>query len=238
LLKSFRLVVVVAGLFAGGMPAQAQTAPNWTGFYLGISGGYGWGTSTQTDSLPSMIDCGDGIFVPAGNQCPGDGSYSMRGGLFGGGLGYNFQQGAWVAGVEGDFSYASVSGHSDTCGIATPHECGSKLSALGTLRGRLGYSFGTVMPFIAGGGALGRVSAYDVSFAASGAKYLGGWTIGGGIEAQLAQNWSGKLEYLYVDLGKGELFDAAAGFPETVTFRASILRVGVNYRFGVPAPAR
>jgi opacity protein-like surface antigen len=98
---------------AADMPVKAPgykapvVAPlyNWTGPYIGIAGGYGWGHSNQTDP---------GIII---ND---DGSYGVNGGLLGGTLGYNWQQGTWVFGVEGDYSWADISGSSNTCGPHPP----------------------------------------------------------------------------------------------------------------------
>ena len=60
-----------------------------------------------------------------------------------------------------------------------------------------------------------------------------GWTLGGGVEAAIAGPWTAKLEYLYVDLGSATCGSAACVLPsdETVTFKANIVRAGLNYRF-------
>jgi outer membrane immunogenic protein len=110
---------------AADLPVKAPIAPSaysWTGSYGGIAGGYGWGHSDQTDP---------GIPVVPPNIVPRDGSYPVRGGLFGGTLGYNWQQRSWVLGLEGDLSWADITGHSNLCGplTATPLPCGSKLDA-------------------------------------------------------------------------------------------------------------
>ena len=125
----------------------------------------------------------------------------MGGGFIGGTAGYNWQIGPWVLGIEGDFSWANIAGSSATCGSATvlPHGCGTTLQDFGTLRGRVGYPIGpsgTWMPYITGGLAVGEVQAWDALTPASGSAFRAGWTVGGGIEAAFAQNWSVKLEYL------------------------------------------
>jgi len=56
--------------------------------------------------------------------------------------------------------------------------------------------------------------------------------VGGGVEQPLLRNWSAKLEYLYVDLGKNHLFNVAPGTPETVSDTGNIVRVGLAYSFG------
>src|ERR1035441_6968515 len=86
---------------------------NWTGPYIGIAGGYGWGHSNQTD--PGISTTGT-----TGTTGPADGSYLVSGGILGGTLGYNWQQGPWVFGVEGDYSWADINGSSNVCGPTTP----------------------------------------------------------------------------------------------------------------------
>jgi outer membrane immunogenic protein len=208
---------------AADMPLKAPPAPpplyNWSGPYAGIAGGAAFGHSAQTDA---------GILL-------GDGSYNVDGGVLGGTLGFNLQRGMWVFGVEGDLSWADVSGSSDQCGAPfLTHNCGSKLKSLATLRGRLGAAFGahgTWLAYVTGGLAGGRLEAWDDFFPASGSQTRWGWTLGGGLETALARDWTAKLEYLYVDLGNKAMFDIIPGTPESVSFTASVVRLGINYRF-------
>jgi len=220
---------------AADMPVKAPiVAPayNWTGPYIGIAGGYGWGHSNQTDP---GIPCS--FFFRNGNNCfADDGSYTVSGGIIGGTLGYNWQNGPWVFGVEGDFSWADISGSSNTCGATTPipHACGTKLESLGTLRGRIGYAMGATgnwLPYVTGGLAVGELQAWDAFTPASGSNFRAGWTVGAGVETGITKNWTVKLEYLYVDLGSQQMFNVVPGVPETVSFTANILRAGINYRF-------
>ena len=204
---------------------KAPPAPdNWSGGYVGVSGGFGTGNSTQTDPGPGPLAGG-------GGGGPADGSYSVNGGLIGGTIGYNWQTARWVYGFEGDFSWADISGHSDLCGLSagTPHPCGTKLSSLGTLRGRVGYAAGATGNWLlyATGG---DVRGWDATMPASGSELRPGWTAGAGVETKFAPNWSAKVEYLYVNLGKSALFDALPSAPETVSFDAHIVRAGINYR--------
>ena len=203
---------------------------NWTGGYGGITGGYGWGHSDQTDPGPPIPHNG-------GGGEGGDGHYSVQGGLLGGTLGYNWQKGPWVYGVEGDFSWSDIKGRSEVCGAATvlPHPCGTNLNALGTFRSRLGYAAGANgnwLLYATGGVAIGNLHAWDTLTPASGNVWRAGWTAGAGVETVFAPRWTAKLEYLHVDLGDAQTFNIVPGVQESVGFRADILRAGINYRFG------
>jgi outer membrane immunogenic protein len=204
---------------------------NWTGFYGGVAGGYGWGHSDQTDpGIPAPPP--PAILTPP----PGDGHFSLDGPLVGGTLGYNWQTGPWVFGLEGDYSWADISGSSNNCGPSTvsPHPCGTKIESLGTVRGRIGYAMGPTgnwLPYVTGGLAMGEVNGWDSLSPASGSDFRTGWTVGGGLETAFALRWSAKVEYLYVDLGSSVLFNIVPGVPETVSARANVIRFGINDKF-------
>jgi outer membrane immunogenic protein len=226
------LATSAAGALAA--PPVVPAAPSWTGTYGGIAGGYGWGSSNQTDpGLPVL---------PTNTNTEGDGHYPVRGGLVGATLGSNWQQGLWVFGLEGDLSWAGISGSSNVCGptTVTPHPCGTKLDALGTFRGRVGYAAGAGgnwLLYATGGLAVGDVHGWDSLTPSAGSDWRAGWTVGAGIETAFAPNWTAKLEYLYVDLGNGQVFNIVPGVPESVGLTANIVRAGINYRFGGPAAA-
>jgi outer membrane immunogenic protein len=187
--------------------APAYVAPvfSWTGPYVGISGGYGWGDSD---------DFRGGAFP---------GSASHDGGLFGATLGYNWQMGAAVVGVEGDISWSGLEGG----GVCSGAFCRVNNDWLGTVRGRLGYNGGRWMPYVTGGLAVGNIDARVAGN--SNDSTQAGWTIGGGIEAAIAGPWTAKLEYLYVDLGKGDSIPGTGG--TRADFKTNIVRAGINYKF-------
>jgi outer membrane immunogenic protein len=233
------LTLNAVGAQAADLPVYTKAAPvappSWSGPYMGLSAGYGTGHSDQTDP---------GVVIPTDDGGGGteDGHYSLGGGLVGATLGYSWQQENWVFGLEGDYSWANIHGSSPVCGPNTgfPHPCGTGLDALGTARGRLGYAMGpsgSVLPYITGGLAVGDLRGWDSLVGAEGSGFRVGWTVGVGVEAKIAPQWSAKIEYLHVDLGATHLFDVVPGVPETVSFRADILRAGVNYAFGSPTPA-
>ncbi len=219
---------------AGATSSFAQSPYSWTGPYLGGEGGYGWGISGQTDPGPPHTNGGGGSGI-------GNGSYSVGGGFIGGTAGYNWQTGPWVLGIEGDYSWANISGSSATCGFAPPHGCGTTLQDYGTLRGRVGYAVGAGgnwLLYATGGLAVGEVHAWDNLTPASGSAFRAGWTVGGGVEFAFAQNWTARVEYLYMDLGSAQLFDIVPAVPETVSFTANLIRAGVDYKFTGPEPPR
>jgi outer membrane immunogenic protein len=190
---------------------------NWTGFYVGINGGYGWGDSDWT--------------VPAVSNSP-------KGALIGGTVGFNYQIGSFVWGLEGDYDWADIK-DSTACGAFS---CETKNSWLATARGRVGYAFDRWLPYFTGGAAFGKVEANSTNPAAPGASdTLTGWTVGGGLEYAFLGNWSAKIEYLYVDLGSFDCNAAcsgAAAVGSTVDFKTNIIRAGLNYKFSGPIFSR
>jgi outer membrane immunogenic protein len=197
------------------MPAKAPAylaAPiyNWTGLYLGLNGGGGWGRSSW-----------DSAFAPTGD-------FSTSGGVFGGTAGYNMQVGQAVFGIEGDIDGSNIRG---TTTVNCFNGCQTRNTWLSTVRGRLGYAADRWMPYITGGVAFGDIKA-SVPGAPGASDSKAGWTAGGGVEFAIAGNWSAKAEYLYVNLGS---FDCGANCgtpgPDNIKFNTNLIRGGVNYRF-------
>jgi outer membrane immunogenic protein len=188
------------------MPTKAPVyvAPpfTWTGAYVGINGGGGWGSSDF--SAPYST-----------------GSFDTSGGLVGGTLGYNWQTGQTVFGVEGDGDWSDLSGSANCAGT----NCEVRNNWLATMRGRLGYSFGEFMPYVTGGLAVGDIKS-TIDGIGDATETKAGWTVGGGVEAHISGPWSAKVEYLYVDLGRGA---SLAG--SDASFHTNIVRAGLNYHF-------
>lgn len=214
--KTIRTGLAVAAMLTAAMTAQAADLPrpsykspvyapsyaNWTGLYVGLNAAYGFGTSNWD--------------VPPIDTAP-------KGFLAGVTLGYNFQTGVWLWGIEGDLDYSLMKG-SAACFGGT---CETKNTWLGTARGRLGYAgWNNWLPYITGGAAFGDIKA-TVTPGGDASKTNIGYAFGAGLEYALWSNWSVKGEYLYVDLGK---FDTGAP-PGNVSFKTNLVRLGVNYRF-------
>ncbi len=103
--------------------------------------------------------------------------------------------------------------------------CETRNDWLGTARGRLGYAFDRFLPFVTGGAAFGDIKN-TISTVGSSTANKAGWTVGGGLEAALTGPWTAKVEYLYVDLGRGASLAGA-----DTRFNTNLVRAGVNYRF-------
>jgi outer membrane immunogenic protein len=131
--------------------------------------------------------------------------------------GYNWQSGQFVFGVEGDLN---ASGASDTF---APWKFSNPW--FGTVRGRAGYAMNNILLYGTGGLAFGGVTG--ATFGLSENHSNVGWTVGAGAEVGLTQNWSAKVEYLYVDLNNSNF--TITGLPNGYAF--STVRLGVNYRF-------
>jgi outer membrane immunogenic protein len=233
-------------------PAMAA-ANNWSGLYIGGNVGYGWGNnSTDFAFLPSPVE-----FEGDNNTTLGARSSGVIGGAQ---LGYNWQIGSLVTGLEADIQGSGIKGSAratpTVVGTAIPDPISvlssePKLSWFGTVRGRLGV---TVTPDLllygTGGLAYGRVDAsanwfssdgsFQAQAPASVSKTKVGWTAGAGAEWMFARNWSAKLEYLYIDLGSdsaignvtvNQVLNPPFAVGYTWHTRENIVRVGVNYHF-------
>ena len=86
------------------------------------------------------------------------------------------------------------------------------------------------MPFVTGGLAVGDIRATTPGFAGA-TQTNAGWTVGGGLEVALGQNWTAKAEYLYVDLGSFNCGTTCTGTTSNVDLTTSIVRGGLNFKF-------
>ena len=156
----------------------------------------------------------------------------MKGGFVGGTAGYNWQTGNVVFGLEADAAWADVS--------ASAFGLSSKIDALGTVRGRIGWAVNNVLFYGTGGYAWidNKLTLSALGLSASDTKFRSGWTVGAGVEAFFAPQWSVKGEYLYRSLG-GETYFSGIGIPfNTGTDSFHTVQVGVNYHFSGPIVAK
>jgi high affinity Mn2+ porin len=225
-----------ADLNGGGLK-DAPVVQTWTGFYVGVNGGYGWSGpkakafSTADDGIP---DFGGAVF-------------DSTGGFGGGQIGYNLQRSRFVFGVEADIQGSGIHGSGNAVAnsgdvVATAN--GNRdLDWFGTVRGRFGYTVDRQLIYVTGGLAFGGVKKSPLT--ADDTKEVGGklatsgggdetktgFVLGGGIEYAINPSWSLKGEYQYVNLGSTKsavsVSSASAGF--YAEDRYSTVRLGLNY---------
>lgn len=215
-MKKYLLASVAAlGLVAAGAASAADlpsrkgpvVAPvyvpafTWTGFYVGANAGYGWGNVNAN----GFANVGD-----------------LDGFVGGGQVGYNYQMGQFVVGLEADLQAADLSS-GNNLGLV-----GVKTDYFGTVRARVGVAFDRFMPYITGGWAYGNVktSIPAVGFS-SDRSHTGGYAVGAGLEYAVTNNIIAGVEYLYVDLGEKNILGAGT----KVGTDFSVVRARLSYKF-------
>jgi outer membrane immunogenic protein len=231
----------VAPAFAADLAARPYTkapppmvAPiyDWTGFYIGANGG--WGQSRN---------CWD--FVVAG-VVSADGCRTGSGGLVGGQLGYRWQAGGWVFGVEGQGDWANLS--STRVSILAPaFSTRTKVDGIGLITGQVGYAWNASLFYLKGGAAVTGnrfdiLNGAGVSVASASSTRWGG-TVGAGWEYGFAPNWSAGIEYDHLFMGHSNnsfsvVNPVVAGALNRISQDVDMVTVRVNYRFGGPVVAR
>lgn len=220
LMSAAAITMLATPAFAADMPVRtpkpAYKAPfaapvyNWTGPYVGLTVGYGWGDSRHRDPLT-----GDS-----------SGTFNVDGWLAGATFGYNWQSGNAVFGLETDISWTNKDGGNSGGTFGTPVR--TELDWLGTIRGRAGFTADASLFYVTAGAAYADVNASATGIA-SGSDWRWGWTAGAGVETMLGQNWTAKLEYLYVDLGDKTVYTNVNPIKADLT--SHIVRVGLNYKY-------
>ncbi|MDP1868771.1 MAG: outer membrane beta-barrel protein [Bradyrhizobium sp.] len=184
-------------------PAPAEIS--WTGFYLGANGGGGWGRGCWTfiGTVPAV-----GLPAPLDEGCN-----SPSGGIIGGQVGFNWQTGPMVFGLEAQGNWANLQGQNVSLLPTPPFPASTnrtRVDGLGLFTGRLGFAWGSTLLYAKGGAA---VVHQEHDFTLTGVvappvvanETRWGGTIGGGVEHKFTQNWSGAVEYNYVGLGTSRL---------------------------------
>ena len=218
----------VAGAADLALPVVAPVPVfSWTGVYLGIGGGTGWGNNeynwnqdaTLAAVAAQMQNGGGPLPLLGGTQ----GSHPIGGGFFGGQLGGNWQVEWAVFGIQADAHWADIEGHGscfDAGAVATAglsFGCNDKVSSFGTVTGRVGAAVDHALIYAKGGLAwesgqhtLTPTAPFNVMggdnpqasiTSASSSQFQTGWTFGAGVEYAFAQHWSAFVEYSYIDLG-------------------------------------
>jgi outer membrane immunogenic protein len=263
LLAPLFVVSLVAGpAFAADITAISPPPPGpiygWAGFYMGFT--VGWLDTANSGTTNAGTDNGVGGLgtLLAGGAIPNSLNVAYRGFLGGGLIGYNWQAGSWVFGLEADINGSGAKGDMIAGPIALPGFVpvatvfNREIDWFSTYRVRIGA---TVMPtfllYGTGGLAVGQTrignafncaactppSATEPAATNQTTNISVGWTAGAGAEWMFAPNWSLKGEYIYVDLGSHSSTITYAYAPSTSSLTSTardsvnILRGGINYKF-------
>jgi outer membrane immunogenic protein len=221
-----------AGLVtAAAAPSTAQSPDaRWKGLYFGVHGGF---LSAETGTLLTTLS------MPSPSQV-------LEGPMGGAQLGYNWQVGGLVVGLEVDSSFGMIASAVD---LDAGLKADATLTAMGSARARLGYSFGNFMPYVTGGLAwavleqgntctpTGTPSSYcdpGWGFDVRSKQLFIGWVAGGGAEFAINGNWSVKAEGLVGSFNTQDFVGAYGGktFTSPIDLNMSYsAKVGINYRF-------
>ena len=208
----------VAPAYKGYVPPPPFT---WTGVYLGVNAGYGWARGSTTATVA-------GVTFPVDNG-------TLRGVIGGGQVGFNWQTGPLVLGLEADIQGSGQKQTNSATVLGVTVTQTDKITSFGTVRARVGFAADRWMFYGTAGWAYGAFQS-DLTVTGLGTATLGkgrgsGWAAGAGVEAAVTNNITVKLEYLHLDTGR--VFDTTSLPGVTFTSRGQdeIVRLGVNFLF-------
>ena len=215
-------------------PPVPMAVPDWSGFYVGLVGGYAWGT---------------GKFTGTGTGAGQNNNVTMPGGTIGGRIGYDgVVDNRFVIGAVADLSWADLNGQTCVARFACDPSADAfatgKMTWLSTIRARAGAIYGDTLFYATGGLALAGLEGgithltrpSDPTLTASNTHT--GWVVGVGVDYRLMRNVTVGVEYLYVALGNKhyDFSNSLPGAPIVLgadgTVTASIVRASLSYRFG------
>lgn len=200
-------------------PVMINTVPNWAGLYVGVDAGIGSGKSTEKDIVGAWPDD----------------KLNVNGAVYGARLGYNWQRGSMVYGLEGAFYGTNMDGTlespSDNGGTYTLRR---KLDWYGTLAGRLGYAQGPTLFYGMGGAAWGHHKTVESvigdavvdDFIQSDKRTKLGWTAGLGVEHALSERFAVRIEYAHIEFGDQKI----NGGEEKVDMSADTFKIGASFK--------
>jgi outer membrane immunogenic protein len=214
-------------------PAMIAAVYDWSGFYIGANGG--WGQSRNSwDFLPGVLTFGEG-------------SHDASGGTVGGQVGYRWQAGTWVFGVEAQGNWADFKGSNISLFDATVRN-ESRIDAFGLFTGQVGYAANNVLFYVKGGAAVTSndyrrfFAATNTLFASSNDDTRWGGTVGVGLEYGFAPNWSFGVEYNHLFMQDRTLaFTTPGGLffgNVRVDQDVDLVTARLNYKFGGPIIAK
>jgi outer membrane immunogenic protein len=245
LLGTIGLVAMSGSAIAADLAARPYKAPppvvaaiyDWSGFYIGANGG--WGESRNCWGV-----------VPLSGVTIADGCASRSGGLFGGQLGYRWQSGQFVFGLEAQGDWADLSG-SHVSVVNPLFTTGVKVDAVGLFTGQIGYAWNASLFYLKGGAATTR-NRFDITSIATGVDVASatsnrwGGAVGIGWEYGFAPNWSAGIEYDHLFMGDSNnsfsvVNPLLAGAANRISQDVDMVTLRFNYKFGgygAPVSAR
>jgi outer membrane immunogenic protein len=200
----------------------------WTGGYVGLHAGYAWsrGMGDYLDTAGDAVEKAD---------------VASHGWLGGVQAGYNYQVGNWVIGVEGDIAWSNANGFNDiTAGRYDVADIEVNMDWLASLAARAGISMDRTLFYAKGGVGFAQVELGDSEgnghpIAGAGSDTLTGWTVGGGVEHAVTDNWTVKAEYQFYRFASDMAIIKFSDGLRMRTFDDNIdvhaLKVGLNYKF-------
>jgi outer membrane immunogenic protein len=224
LLSTVALLAFTAAAGAADLPSRRAPAPvfaavpvfTWTGFYVGVQGGYAWGNNNASISVPGLTASDDIDFD----------------GVVGGAhAGFNYQFGSIVAGIEGDIEATDI--QADVAGLGFAAR--SKIDFQGSIRGRVGVAFDRALIYGTGGLAFANFNTRYSGFGATESfdNTEWGWTLGAGVEYAITNNLTARVEYRYTRFDSFNHTSAviAPGAVASQEPDFHTVRVGVSYKF-------
>ena len=230
--------------YAKAMPVVAPVY-DWTGVYVGVFGGGGFGNHNVNNSTGQAVPFADF-----------SANYSSTGGLAGGEVGYRWQSGSYVVGVESDLFWTGIRG-SDVSQFNNGSFPG--VTAVdadnwrwgGTLRVRGGFTIDRWLMFFTGGYAFGDIQHTNTPPVGSGLPVdkfnvtANGLTAGAGFAYAITNNISAKFEYRYYNfMGYNRAASTLTGLtvngqlPYTTNSSFSVVSIGLDFKFGGPVVAK
>ena len=209
--------LVTAGISAASaadLPSRVAPAPvfapvpvfTWTGFYVGVNAGYGWQNNDNNSSI--FVPAGTFVTAPAASGTVTFADDDGEGFVGGGQIGYNYQMGSFVFGVEADLQWADLGGSGGTAFVPAgfpasfvPAGTAGGIDWFGTVRARAGVAFGQALVYATGGFAYGGADDNNDRFGlVNDDDVRTGWVLGAGMEYAFTNNLTAGIEGLWVNL--------------------------------------
>jgi outer membrane immunogenic protein len=219
-------------------PMMVEAMYNWSGFYVGINGG--WGSSQKR-----WDDTSFGAPISLG-------SHDATGGTVGGQIGYRWQSAQWVFGVEAQGNWADFQG-SNAIPLAGAFTNDTRVDAFGLFTGQVGYAANNVLFYLKGGAAV-TSDRYRTLLTGTGTQITNnaddtrwGGVVGVGLEYGFSPNWSAGIEYNHMfmqdktyNLNSNGVFFAPGVLVAQARIRQDVdlVTARINYKFGGPVVAK